>query len=696
MRRRFRALLLAATLLGAAGAAWAGELRALLIGVSGYPTLPERLRLSGPRNDVLRLKQVLLARGVRDDNIAVLADGVPGAALPTRAGILGALERLGARAGRGDTVVLHFAGHGSQQPDAEAGDGSVLEQTLLPYDVGRWDGDQRSVERALRPRELRAAVDRIAARGAFVWAVFDACHSARLVRGGAPETASRDRDVPPHELGVPASAADGSATRGGAPRSAALPWPGVAPPAQGVAGDAAIFYATQAHEVTPELPLPAGRPDAKVHGLFSFVVAQALERAQTMTYRELSQYVLAEYRARVDARATPLVAGTGLDRFVLDQRGERRLQWPLQVEDGRLAMPAGALSGIVPGTVLALLPDALAGDGAVEGYLAVTRTQIERAELAPVAHAGRPPPATDRLRAGRFLRLVMSPMSFELRIAVDRRGCTRRCAGLEALDRLRRQGVPGVAASWTDDTTTADLVLAQQGEAVVFRTPATDGAGDALPRVAVGDGASAAGVDALAARLATALHLVARARNVMRVAAQILAQAPAVPLVAELQVERVRGGRPETVADGTTPTLRAGQRLSLLLRNGGRVPVDVTVLYFDADHGVSCLFPGRQGETNRIDAGGSVTVGDIEVQTPPAGAETLLVIAVEAQRLAEQRDYAFLQQPALSRLRGGAGGESLDAFADAGFADYVTRGAARPAAPPSATAVRLFPLDVRR
>ena len=72
----------------------------------------------------------------------------------------------------------------------------------------------------------------------------------------------------------------------------------------------------------------------------------------------------------------------------------------------------------------------------------------------------------------------------------------------------------------------------------------------------------------------------------------------------------------------------------------------------------------------------------------------MIVIAVEATRLGEQHDYAFLQQPALARSRDAASAP-LDAFADAAFADYRARGAARPASPPAATSVQIYTLDVR-
>lgn len=673
------------------------ELRALLVGVSGYPDLPERLRLNGPRNDVQRMRQVLLARGFAAEQIETLADGVPGATLPTRANILAAFERLAARSGLGDVVVVHFAGHGSQQPaEGTAAGEQALEQIFLPYDVKGWDRNQRSVSNALRARELRVAADRITARGAFLWAIFDACHSARLVRG-TEDNSVRYRHVPAADLGVPESALERtsgpaestSATRGKpAPAAVQSPTPG---------GAAALFYATQTHEVTPEMPLPAERAGARVHGLFTHVVAKAMEQAQAMSYRQLAQFVLAEYRGLSEARSTPLFAGAGLDHQVLGQAAERHLQWPLEVAGGVLAVAAGELSGIARGAVFAVLPSAVAGPAQVEGHLGVVATQADRSELVPVAHEGRAAPARARLRPGQYLRLVANPVEFDLRVAVDTRSCPARCVLKDIAAQLRRDGVPGVAAVWVEAEAGPEFVLEQSGERVVF-VPTATRAGDARTRtglaaVRVTEGGKPLATQEAAQRVAAGLHAVARARNLMRVASRLIAQGTRDGLAATLQVQRGSSGLPQSVPAGATPSLRAGDRLLLSLHNAGAAALDVTVLYLDADQGIVCLYPSRAGETNRLDPKGRAVV-DIDIHAPPSGAEHILVIAAAVTRLGEQRNYAFLEQPALERQRG-AGSELLDAFADAAFADWRARGAVRAAAPPAETAVQLFSIDVQ-
>src|SRR2546423_7774417 len=100
---------------------WACEAKAeryaLLVGVSSYPSLPERLQLTGPKNDIAMWRGLLLQRGFAQANVRVLADQVKGAqGEPTYAAITNELKLLAAKAQKGDFVLLFFGGHGSQQP----------------------------------------------------------------------------------------------------------------------------------------------------------------------------------------------------------------------------------------------------------------------------------------------------------------------------------------------------------------------------------------------------------------------------------------------------------------------------------------------------------------------------------------------------------------------------------------------------
>lgn len=695
MISRLRGLMLGLALM-LSGAAHA-ELHALLVGVSGYPTLPERMRLQGPRNDVLRMRQVLVQRGFAAEHIRLLADGVPGAPPPTRANILQALEQLADARRPGDTVFIHFAGHGSRQPAPEA-EGGGLTPIFLPLDSGTWSGAGRTVGNAITSRELRERVDRIAERGAFVWGVFDACHSATLVRGTERDEL-RYRYVDPAELGIAREDLDraaASALRTRGPRAeagGALDAP--ARPAPAARGGTAFFYATQAGELTPELPLPAGDPKRQPYGLFSFIVSRTLERAQAMSYRQLGQAVLTEYGAIVEARATPLFSGDALDKPVLGQQGVPLRQWPLQ-PGGPPAVAAGRLSGVVPGSVFAVLPGPLARDGERLGHLQATAVDAARAELAPLAYAGQPAPRAEALKPGQYLRLVYSPPEFALRVAFDAADCPSDCTLRDAVRRLRAEGAPGVELQWVDAG--ADILIRHHRGRAVFLT-ATQQAGDArsrdeAPGIDVRQDSRPVSAGELAERLGRGLHAIARARNLLTLAARFAADPGAGGMVATLR-RSGNGAAGELLTPERVPELRSGDMLTIEVANRGTRALDLTVLYADADHGIVNLFPSSQGESNRIEPGTQRRVEGIRINAPPVGIERLLLIAAQAEAGAERSDFSFLQQPSLLRKRGNAD-DDFHAFADAAFADHRSRGATRPAAPSARTTMQVFTFHVQR
>jgi hypothetical protein len=219
------------------GSRWWG----VVVGVGEYEHLDSSLALDGPPNDVPLVVTWLRRQGVPRRHLTVLADHVAGAdGLPTRAGILAALQALPERMGRGDIAFLYFAGHGSQQPQGGSEWSKVdgLDEIFLPRDVGRWDGASGRVEGAIVGREIGVAVEALRVRGIFVWLVFDSCHSATMARAVmVPHL--RTRGLPPEQLGVPRLAVP----------SARTPDPGVSGPLVKVKGSVAeggyvAFYAT--------------------------------------------------------------------------------------------------------------------------------------------------------------------------------------------------------------------------------------------------------------------------------------------------------------------------------------------------------------------------------------------------------------------------------------------------------------------
>jgi len=114
---------------------------ALLIGINKYPKLAPYYTLSGCLNDVDLISQILQNNfGFSVEGIALLKDEQA-----TRNGILEAMDYLTKTAERNDIVVIYYSGHGSQMTDREGDEPSGLDDTIVPYDSGRFPNENRDI-----------------------------------------------------------------------------------------------------------------------------------------------------------------------------------------------------------------------------------------------------------------------------------------------------------------------------------------------------------------------------------------------------------------------------------------------------------------------------------------------------------------------------------------------------------------------
>ncbi len=685
--------------------------RALIVGVSDYPNLKDK-NLLGPKNDAISMRDLLVARGVSPKAIEILADGVS-TALPTRANILTALDGLAKTATPGTYIVIQMSGHGSQVPvpdgspyAAEEPDG--LFEIFLPRDVSGWKGGAKgAVENAILDREIRERVDKMTAAGAFVWAIFDTCHSATMVRGEALPGGLRLRQVAPGELGVPEHAMARSAgrvkpaqpTNTSASRRIKSATAGRNP-----SGNAVYFYAAQTHESAPELPLPAGAPDRVTRGLFSFTIAQALEGGVGMTYHQLAQQVLSRYAGNGDARATPLFSGTALDTGVLGQPVTSVRQWTL-MDGPRLAIPAGELADVYPGAILAVLPSALAGVDKTLGYVRVTRTEATRAELVPIAHAGLGERSVESLKYGKVVRMAQPALRFSLVVAADLTRCSKPCPFAEPLAQIRSGNNSDAGTSapvrWVNSDDAAQMLLKAEGRRL-WLVPAGYTL-EANPDSASGrptpeknltylEASPTAAAQRIQADVEKLLRHASKAARLMRVAVALSGSAASSVLA--VQIRHVpRQGSESLITGASIPRVRDGDRFRVEMRNTGRTALDVTALYLDSQFGITALFPGG-GASNRIEAASPSARAvsfEFTVSDSTLGLERLMFIGVEAQEHAERADYSFLEQETMPQAIVSRG-QGTDIFRDAGFADYTTRG--EPSAPPSTVGMLVYAWQV--
>jgi len=198
-------------------------------------------------------------------------------------------------------------------------------------------------------------------------------------------------------------------------------------------------------------------------------------------------------------------------------------------------------------------------------------------------------------------------------------------------------------------------------------------------------------VSDLTSRLGQGLHAMARSRNLMTLASRMMGQAPKTGLTVVL---RHVGRSGEIVRPETVPRLSPGDALTMAIGNTGSQALDVTVLHLDAHHGVKVLYPGRNGESNRLSAGENRRVEDIVVGGLPGGLERLVIIGRQAMPGRERSDFSFLSQPSFSRTRTAVERE-IEAFADAAFVEYRRHGLQHPRAPQGGIDMQVFSIDVR-
>jgi hypothetical protein len=690
MRRTTHRLVLCCLGAVLALAAWppvqARTMHALLVGASGYPA-ELRQPLQGPKNDVDMLRHLLQTqRGFNANNIVVLADGVQGAqALPLRANIVAALERLAREVAKGDVVLLYVAGHGSQMPaDRNTPEGKEepdgLHEIFLPLDAGRAvgapGGGVRPVANAIADHEFRALVDKISAQGAFVWAIFDTCHAGTLVRSPQPGMAYRHID--PRLLGY--TDAELQAARQSAVRSQA--GEGAFPEFKSSSslGKTAFFYATQADEKALEhaLPLDVKPSQTKPYGVFTFALAQALATGQPMTYRQLGQHILTQFgpmAVRLPMQnQTPLFTGTGLDEPVLLQTAAPVRQWKLLTNGAEARIEAGALSGLNTGAVLAVVPDASTPTNQALAYLKAADVGLMTTQLVPESAAGQTTAPRPSWPASAYARLVSPGVAFGLKVALSIEN-NAPAELRQAVQALQQENIPGARIQWVQADEAADLLLRlQRGQMLLLPGEARSLRAHQLP-TAKDDGLLAIPyADAKQARdaLTNALRGMARVNNLLRLATVTPGSTFGDGVRATFKVSdsevNVRSQRPLDVS--RVPTLRKDQHVTLSLINEGGVPMDVTVLYIDSSYSIVHLAHQGQG-SNRLPAQKPGRPEPPQMDFPfrvddsTVGLERIMVIAVPGKIGGELADFSYLAQPSATDIRtrtqdaGSAGSDAL-------------------------------------
>lgn len=148
--------------------------RALLIGINKYKIPGADLR--GCINDVKNLSAALTQfYGFAAGDIKTLLD-----AQATKKNMQAGIKALITGAAKGDTIVLHYSGHGANVPDKNGDEADGRDEILCPHDLDWKD--------PLTDDWLRTTLNRMK-KGVSLTVIMDCCHSGTNTRAILPPDA---------------------------------------------------------------------------------------------------------------------------------------------------------------------------------------------------------------------------------------------------------------------------------------------------------------------------------------------------------------------------------------------------------------------------------------------------------------------------------------------------------------------------
>ncbi|MEJ8849323.1 caspase family protein [Variovorax rhizosphaerae] len=615
-----------ALLIAAATSAWSVQ-RALLVGVSELVNQPQALWLQAPRNDVALMREVLLKQGFAAPDITVLADGIEGAGLPDAQRIHEALGRLLERSRSGDFVLLYFSGHGTRLRDAtkayQEPDG--LAENFLARDVRGQVGVDRALPGGVRDVDFDAWIGAFLARNVFVWSVFDTCSAASLTRSAKAVKVEQPADDEVRFRGIVADRLV---------RGDAGPTPSSAvPPVNHIARARYVaFFASESHQVTPELRLPRKDRTGRPQGLLTWAVAEALQR-KPATWRDLYNGVLALYppvieelEARFPERELPSPVAEGnldLPLFANSlQPLSTRPMWSAQRVGDKLTLAVGRLDGLDPRQPVRVL--ATLADGTVRG------APSELAEITLGSARLEVPPTMAALTGTTFWAITPMdpPESVALRVRADKPLPAGMSLSWPAALHTVREGDADVR--WTDLGAAGQrLELLSPTLASAFTTP-----NDTLP-------------DATALR--QRLQALAQLKWLLQLNT-LAGDGQLDGFDAQLEIregERLVRSAPAREAEAKLQPPAGTERAALAVRNTSGQSLDLVIVALDARGATQTVFPEESSETNRFERGTPQAPAAKRFDLPPldAGAR-LLVLASPAAPWSAPRMFGLRGQEA--------------------------------------------------
>lgn len=162
-----------------------GTRRALVIGIGEYED-PAWVRINGDM-DVTLVVDMLKPNGFRD--IVTLAQKEA-----TKSAIVREFKALAERCAEGDTVYIHFSGHGQRMTDIDGDEEDGWDESWIPYDAYRKYCDQDHGEKHLSDDEVGVLLMNIRKKvgvSGLIAVVVDACHAGDSTRKPEKDTSVR-------------------------------------------------------------------------------------------------------------------------------------------------------------------------------------------------------------------------------------------------------------------------------------------------------------------------------------------------------------------------------------------------------------------------------------------------------------------------------------------------------------------------
>lgn len=545
---------------------------ALLIGINSYPNFFGG-NLAGCVSDVALVAQLLKERFLfLDADIEIITDET--IEKPTRSHILTALERLVARTGTDDRVVLYYAGHGSRVRNPKRPSG--YSETIVPCDSGRSPMPNRDILND----ELRIYLQRLTDRTPHLTLIFDCCHSATLHRdrfGEGLRAVPADYRTVEHvsNLGQPPDAAPADSQ-----------W-------LSRIDRYVAFLACRDQEEANELRLSGAQKSApsQTHGALTYHLVQELRRcSMEPSNREL--FEIAARRVTVAFPNQHPVCEGALARTVIQGTATEPLRYALVscVEENTVLLDVGLSHGAVIGSEWEIFPP-----GTQDFTMQALPRSVARIVSALAANS-RAVLIADPVRVEPFSRAVETRRPVEFRLPVE----LVSVPGTDP-DYAKKARILLERSGWLR------LASAEPTAVRVYQLPPRSEASAELPvpQLATVDTEcwAVVGQDGeLWMQLIPVIRLRLLIDNLEKLARQRFLRNlsnPQSPLCGKIVWQVVTDGTPEdasTFAASTNPAQHAaGTRIELLVWNKHSRALFLNFLLLDAEGGVHILCPPTGG-----------------------------------------------------------------------------------------------------